>query len=169
MYIQSNQNHFNMKNCFYLLICFGLLLTSCADKSSPGIPYKPVPKDTARMMILKYLKAEPGADTTFREVPKVLSFDTKTLKTFTEKDKEGEVTEIRFILAAYLDSNRLTGLKNTSLLQIKRSDNKYYYYDLRVQWDPANNTIAPVTTGNPKDNVCPLPADCIPPGLELTK
>lgn len=160
-----NQNHFSMKHSFYLLICFSLFLASCSDTSSPGIPYKPVPKDTARLMILKYLTPGSNADTSFLEVPKVLSFDPKTLKTFTEKTKEGEVTEVRFILAAYLDSNRLVGLKNTSLLQIKRTDNKYYYYDLRIQWDPKKNVLVPDNV-NPKDGVCPPPVDCIPPGVE---
>lgn len=161
-----NQNHFIMKYSTCLLVCAGLFLASCSHdpSSSAGIPFKPVSTDTAKMMILRYLKPQPGVDTSFGEVPKVLSLDPVTMRTFAEKNKEGEVEEIRIILAAYLDSNRLAGLKNTYLLQIHRSDKKYYYYDLRVQWDPKTNSIRPL--GNdPKDKVCPLPADCIPPGL----
>jgi hypothetical protein len=157
-----------MKNSFYLLICFSLFiasLSSCSHSSS-GIPFKHVSKDTASKMIKKYLKPEPTADTNFREVPKLLALDAKTLKTFTEKNKDGDVTEIRFILAAYLDSGLMTGLKNTILLQLKRTNNVYYYYDLRVQWDPVANTAVIGPKLNKDNSICPPPMDCIPPGLE---
>jgi len=163
LYLEPNPNHLNMKKLFILPLVSGILLMSCGGSHSGEIPFKPVANDTAGKMILKYLKPEPGADTNFREVPKVLSLDAKTLETFTAKNKEGDVLETRFILAAYLDSNRISGLKNTILLRVKRSNDKYYYYDLRIQWDPKSHKAVPdVDKGN---GVCPPPIDCIPPGV----
>jgi hypothetical protein len=154
-----------MKNLFYLLICFSIFMASCSAPSSPGIPYKPVTRDTAKLMILKYLT--PGAttaDTSFREVPKKLDIDVKTLKTFTADSKDGKVKVVKFILSAYLESNIQIGLKNTILLQVVRvKDEKevLYYYDLRKNWDPVTNRLVPHIEGG-SNTVCPLPADCVP-------
>ena len=145
-----------MKNYFYLLICFGMFLASCSH-SSHNIPFQPVGSDTAIKMISKYLTPDSTADTSFREVPKRLDLDAETLKTFTEKNKNGKVVKVRFILAAYLDHREMY-LKNTILLRILRDNKEYYYYDLRVPVDPETGIV--ISMAQEKSPVCPLPPDC---------
>ena len=141
-----------MKKYFYLLIFFSIILVSFSCKSHHQIPFKSVPNETAKLMINKYLTPDSTADTSFKEVPKRLDLDAETLKTFTEKNKDGKVEEVRFILAAYLDA-RPTYLKNTILLRVKRGKDMYYFYDLRVQIDQS-------TKAEIAGPVCPPPPDC---------
>jgi hypothetical protein len=152
-----------MRNANYLLICFGIFLASCGPSSSPKIPFKPVGNDTANQMIKKYLNPDSTTDTTFKSVPKIVAFDTKTLKSFTAgNDVEGA----KFILAAYLSENLVTPLnRNTILLQIKMKKAgkvTFNYYDLRLQWDPNSNTLVNSSgvLWDTNDFVCPPPNDC---------
>jgi hypothetical protein len=155
-----------MKNINYLLICFGIFLASCGSPSSPSspkVPFKPVGNDTAKLMIKKYLTPESTADTTFKEVPKMVGLDTKTIKSFITGN---DVLGIKFILAAYLSDTVTAPLaKNTILLQIKMkkgAGNIFNYYDLRVQWDPNSNTLVKSSgvLWDENDFICPPPDDC---------
>ena len=151
-----------MKIINYLLISYSIFLASCGQSSSK-ILFKPVRNDTAKLMVSKYLTPLPTADTTFKEVPKMLGLDTKTMKSFTDGK---DVIGIKFILAAYLaDSTTALLSKNTILLQVKSkkgNDNIYNYYDLRVQWDPKTNTPIKHSDAllDPNDFICPPPNDC---------
>lgn len=150
-----------MKKSFYYLMGLGIFLASCGSHKSPEIPFKQVPNDTASLMVKKYLVQPPQADTSYIEVPKMYGFDTKTLESFTAKSDSGEVVEVNFMIAAYLDV-RPVYLKNTVLLQIVREKDKkkyYYFYDLR---EPVTNSNMSFKGGLP---LCPPPPDCIPPGI----
>jgi hypothetical protein len=165
--LSSKPNYFNMKNISYFLICLSIFLAACDSKKSPepdipasrltpaAIPFKRVPNDTASLMIRKYFSQPPMADTSYREVPRLLRLDAETVKSFTAGNKEGEVVQVNFMIAAYLD-NRPFLLKNTMLLQIGRQKEKrivYEYYDLRE----SKTTFAGGST------LCPPPLDCVPP------
>jgi hypothetical protein len=150
-----------MKNYFYLLICSGIFLTSCGSHKPPEIPFKQIPNDTASLMWKKYNSQPPTADTNYREIPRMYGFDTETLKSFTAESDSGKVTDVNFMIAAYLDE-RPEYLKNTVLMQIVREkDSKkyYYFYDIR---QPIKTLNMSVTGGLP---LCPPPKDCVPPGI----
>lgn len=150
-----------MKNYFYLLICSGIFLASCKSHKAPEIPFKQVPNDTASLMWKKYNNQPPLADTNYREVPRMYGFDAETLESFTEESKDGDVVEVNFMIAAYLD-DRPVYLKNTVLMQIVREKEKkkyYYFYDLR---QPLNAMSTTKGGGLP---LCPPPPDCVPPGI----
>lgn len=150
-----------MKNYFYLLICSGIFLASCGSHKAPEIPYGAVANDTASAMVKKYLGQPPQADTSYLEVPKMFGFNRETMEAFIAKSDEGEVVEVNFMIAAYLDE-RPEYLKNTVLLQIvreKETKKQYYFYDLRK---PISTLDMSLKGGLP---VCPPPPDCIPPGV----
>ncbi len=150
-----------MKKSFYFLIGLGIFLASCGSHKPPEIPFRQVPNDTASLMVKKYLVPPPQADTSYIEVPKMYGFNAETLESFTEKSDSGEVVEVNFIIAAYLDTPPVY-LKNTVLMQIVRELEKkkyYYFYDLR---EPVSNSNMSLKPGLP---LCPPPPDCIPPGI----
>lgn len=150
-----------MKKYFYLLICFGIFLASCGSHQTPQIPYGAVANDTAGSMVKKYMSQPPHADTSYREVPKMFGFNKETMESFIAKSDEGEVVEVNFMIAAYLDE-RPEYLKNTVLLQIvreKEEKKQYYFYDLRK---PISTLDMSLKGGLP---LCPPPPDCIPPGI----
>jgi hypothetical protein len=143
-----------MRNTSYLLLCAVIFLASCAAQK---IPFKSVANDEAQKMYKHYLDPSSGADHSFKEVPKVLGLDTKTLKTFTKKKTE----EVKFILAAYLPGTTPAPLnKNTILLQVMKMKDgvkSFTYYDLRQRIDPKTMMIV----ADPNNTVCPLPPDCV--------
>lgn len=144
-----------MRNANYLLLFAALFLVSCAAQK---IPFKSVPNEDAQKMYKYYLDPTSSADHSFKEVPKILSLDKKTLKTFT---KAGKADEVKFILAAYLPGTTPVPLnKNTILLQImslKDGLKVFSYYDLRQQLDPKTLIVL-----DNNDTVCPKPDDCGP-------
>lgn len=151
-----------MKNYFYLLICSGMFLASCGSHKPPEIPFKQIPNETASLMWKKYNSQPPTADTNYREVPKMYGFDKETMESFIAKSNEGKVTDVNFMIVAYLDE-RPEYLKNTVLMQIVREKEKkkvYYFYDLRQPLEPVDKDEA--AKGLP---VCPPPKDCVPPGI----
>jgi hypothetical protein len=151
-----------MKKYFYFLASISLFLASChsdSDDKERVIPFKPVPNETAKKMIGKYFSQPPTADTNYREVPRLILFDAETVKSFTSDNKDGKVTDVNFMIAAYLDE-RPVYLKNTMLLQIGRmkdSTKQYYFYDLR-------ESTKSVSSGG--GSLCPPPQECIPPGTK---
>jgi hypothetical protein len=149
----SSPNYCNMKNY--------LLLASCGSHKEPEIPFGSVPNDTASLMIMKYQGQPPKADTNYREVPRLYGFDEETMESLIAKSNEGEVIEVNFMIAAYLDERPMY-LKNTVLIQVVREKEKkkaYYFYDLRK---PLNTMQVNKGGGLP---LCPPPQDCIPPGV----
>jgi hypothetical protein len=150
-----------MRNYFYLLICSGIFIASCGSHKAPEIPFKQVPNATASLMWKKYNSQPPTADTNYREIPRMYGFDTETLNSFTAASDSGKVTDVNFMIAAYLDDRPLY-FKNTVLMQIVREKDKkkyYYFYDLR---QPVSTLNVSKGGGLP---LCPPPADCIPPGV----
>jgi hypothetical protein len=149
-----------MRKSIYSLICFGIFLASCGSHKPAEIPFKQIPNDTAILMWKKYNSEPPTADTNYREVPRMYGFDTETLESITETSDAGKVTDVNFMIAAYLDE-RPEYLKNTVLMQIVRAKDKkkyYYFYDLR-------QPLKAMVKGEGGLPMCPPPKDCVPPGM----
>jgi hypothetical protein len=157
-----------MKKFFYLLLCSGIILAACDSPSKDKpvsqsmttsldtIPFKKISNDTASKMIALYNLQPPKGDTNYREVPRVMKFDPKQLNSLTATNKEGEVVNVYFIIASYLDKREIYS-KNTVLAQIVRSykDKKTStFYDLRE---------LKKSLGVGSGVLCPPPPDCIPP------